>query len=101
MKKVDFLMVMAYTASPTSDLADLILPIKHIYEYNFMMLSSYGSWLSTMPKLVDAPGECRDSFQIFHDIGELYTKLQEGISMFFVIVTLVTSKEQEIRIVNT
>ncbi|GAG58115.1 unnamed protein product, partial [marine sediment metagenome] len=70
MKKVDFLMVMAYTPSPTSDLADLILPIKHIYEYNFMMMSSYGSWLSTMPKLVDAPGECRDSFQIFHDIAE-------------------------------
>ena len=70
MKKIDFLMVLAYTPSPTSDLADLILPIKHIYEYNFMMMSSYGSWLSTMPKLVDAPEGCRDSFQIFHDIVE-------------------------------
>ena len=70
MKKVDFLMVLAYTPSPTSDLADLILPIKHIYEYNFMMMSSYGSWLSTMPKLVDAPEGCRDSFQIYHDIAE-------------------------------
>ncbi len=71
MKKIDFLMVMAYTPSPTSDLADLILPIKHMYEYNFMFMSSYGSWLSAMPKLVDAPEGCRDSFQIFHDIAEL------------------------------
>jgi len=71
MKKIDFLMVMAYTPSPTSDLADLILPLKHIYEYNFMWVSSYGSWLSALPKLVDAPEGCRDSFQIFHDIAEL------------------------------
>jgi anaerobic selenocysteine-containing dehydrogenase len=70
MKKVDFLMVLAYTPSPTSDLADLILPLKHVYEYNFMMMSSYGSWLSAMPKLVDAPEGCRDSFQIYHDIAE-------------------------------
>ena len=70
MKKIDFLMVMAYTPSPTSDLADLILPIKHMYEFNFMQMSSYGSWFSAMPKLVDAPEGCRDSFQIFYDITE-------------------------------
>jgi len=70
MKKVDFLMVIAYTPSPTSDLADLILPIKHVYEYNYWRMSSYGSWLSAVPKLVDAPEGCRDSFQIFHDITD-------------------------------
>jgi anaerobic selenocysteine-containing dehydrogenase len=70
MKKIDFLMVLAYTPSPTSDLADLILPIKHMYEYNFIHSSSYGCWLSAMPKLVDAPEGCRDSFQIFYDIAE-------------------------------
>ena len=70
MKKINFLMVLAYTPSPTSDLADLILPIKHIYEFDFLMMSSYGCWVSAMPKLVDAPEGCRDSFQIFYDIVE-------------------------------
>ena len=70
MKKIEFLMVLAYTPSPTSDLADLILPIKHMYEFNFMQTSSYGCWVSAMPKLVDAPEGCRDSFQIFYDIAE-------------------------------
>jgi anaerobic selenocysteine-containing dehydrogenase len=74
MKKIEFLMVMAYTPSPTSDLADLILPIKHLYEYDFIRMSSYGSWFSAMPKLVDAPQGCRDSFQIFHDIAEKMVK---------------------------
>ncbi|TFG02867.1 MAG: hypothetical protein EU540_00750 [Promethearchaeota archaeon] len=74
MKKIDFLMVLAYTPSPSSDLADLILPIKHLYEYDFIMISSYGSWISTMPKLVDAPEGCRDSFQILYDIAEKMVK---------------------------
>jgi anaerobic selenocysteine-containing dehydrogenase len=41
-----------------------------MYEFNFMQTSSYGCWLSALPKLVDAPEGCRDSFQIFYDIAE-------------------------------
>ena len=73
-KNLDFLMVMAINPSATSDMADLILPIKHLYEFDFICASSYGSWVRAMPKLVEAPENCRDSFQILHDIADILVK---------------------------
>jgi thiosulfate reductase/polysulfide reductase chain A len=76
MKKLDFLMVLAYTPSPTSDLADLILPLTHPFEQNDVVFSSYGNWLSAAPKLVEPPAGCRDDVQILHDIAE--TMVRKG-----------------------
>lgn len=70
MKKLEFLMVLAYTPSPTSDLADLILPLAHPFERNGAQFSSYGNWLSAAPKLVEPPTGCRDDVRILHDIAE-------------------------------
>jgi anaerobic selenocysteine-containing dehydrogenase len=70
MKRLEFLMVLAYTPSPTSDLADLILPLAHPYEQNGLRFSSYGNWLSAMPKIVDPPQEAREDIRILHDIAE-------------------------------
>ena len=70
MKKLEFLMVLAYTPSPTSDLADLILPMAHPFEQNGIRYSPYGNWVSAMPKIVEPPEGCREDIQILHDIAE-------------------------------
>ena len=70
MRKLEFLMVLAYTPSVTSDFADLVLPIAHPWEQSGLRFSSYGNWLSAMPKLVDPPDGCREDFQIVYDIAE-------------------------------
>jgi thiosulfate reductase/polysulfide reductase chain A len=70
MKKLEFLMVLAYTPSPTSDLADLILPLAHPFEQNGIRFSPYGNWLSAMPKIVEPPQGCLEDIQILHDIAE-------------------------------
>ncbi|MFQ5875064.1 MAG: molybdopterin-dependent oxidoreductase, partial [Dehalococcoidia bacterium] len=76
MKRLEFLMVPAYTPSPTSDLADLILPLAHPFEQDGVKFSPYGNWLSATPKLVEPPEGCREDFQILHDIAE--TMVQKG-----------------------
>lgn len=69
MKRLEFLMVLAYTPSPTSDLADLVLPLAHPFEQNGIKYSRYGNWLSATPKLVEPPEECREDIRILHDIA--------------------------------
>jgi len=70
LKKLEFLMVIAYTPSPTSEFADLILPTVHPFEQNDVRLSVYGSWLSAMPKLVEPPEGCFDGVRILYQISE-------------------------------
>ena len=70
MKRLEFMMVLAFTPSPTSDLADLILPLAHPFEYNGIRFSPYGNWVSATPKIVEPPEGCREDYQIFHDIAE-------------------------------
>jgi len=70
MKKLEFMMVLAFTPSPTSDLADLILPLAHPFEHNGIRFSSYGNWVSATPKIVEPPEGCREDFHIFYDIAE-------------------------------
>ena len=74
MKRLEFTMVLAYTPSPTSDLSDLILPITHPFEQNGMRFSSYGNWLSAMPKIVEPPEGCREDMSILFDIAEAMVK---------------------------
>jgi len=70
MKRLEFVMVLALTPSPTSDLADLILPLAHPYEHSGIRFSPYGNWVSATPKIVEPPEGCREDFQIFYDIAE-------------------------------
>lgn len=70
LKRLEFLMVLAYTPNPTSDLADLILPLAHPYEHNGIRFSPYGNWVSAAPKIVEPPEGCREDYQIFYDIAE-------------------------------
>lgn len=68
LKKLEFLVVIGYTPSPTSELADLILPKKYPYEESQIGFSTYGNFMSATPKIVDPPDGCRDPVQILHDI---------------------------------
>jgi anaerobic selenocysteine-containing dehydrogenase len=70
LKRLEFMMVLAMTPSPTSDLADLILPLAHPYEHNGIRFSPYGNWVSAAPKIVEPPEGCREDYQIFYDIAE-------------------------------
>jgi anaerobic selenocysteine-containing dehydrogenase len=63
MKKREFLMVLAYTPSPTSDLADLILPIVQPFEQKGIRFGSYGNWLRAMLKIVEPLEGCREDIQ--------------------------------------
>jgi anaerobic selenocysteine-containing dehydrogenase len=74
MKGLEFLMVLAYTPSPTSDLADLILPLAHPFEQNGLRSSRYGNWVSATPKIVEPPEGCREDMQILYDIAERMTQ---------------------------
>jgi anaerobic selenocysteine-containing dehydrogenase len=70
MRRLEFLMVLAYTPSPTSDLADLVLPLAHPFEQNGVRFSPYGNWLSATPKLIEPPTGCHEDLQILYDIAE-------------------------------
>jgi anaerobic selenocysteine-containing dehydrogenase len=74
MKRLEFTLVLAYTPSPTSDLADMILPIAHPFEQNGIRFSSYGNWLSAAPKIVEPPEGCREDMYILYDIAEAMVK---------------------------
>jgi len=70
MKKLAFLIVIAYTPSPTSEFADLILPRTHPYEQDGVRFNRYGNCLSPMPKLVEPPEGCFDVIQILHSLSD-------------------------------
>ena len=68
LRKLEFLIVIAYTPSPTSEFADLILPRTHPFEQNGVTFNRYGNCLSPMPKLVEPPEGCLDVIHILHSI---------------------------------
>ncbi|MFC1864991.1 molybdopterin-dependent oxidoreductase [Chloroflexota bacterium] len=70
LRKLEFLIVIAYTPSPTSELADLILPTQHRFEQNRVTFSGYGSCVSAMPKLIEAPAGCFDPIQILYRLSD-------------------------------
>ncbi len=70
MKKLEFLIAIAYTPSPTSDFADLILPTIHRFEQNRVTFSGYGNCVSAIPKLVEPPEGCLDVLSILHRLSE-------------------------------
>lgn len=70
LKKLEFLMVIAYTPSPTSEFADLILPRAHLFEQNGIRFSAYGNCLTATPKLVEPPEGCFDEMAILYRLVE-------------------------------
>ena len=70
LKKLEFLIVIAYTPSPTSEFADLILPRTHPFEQNGLTFNRYGNCLSSMPKLVEPPEGCLDVINMLHRLCE-------------------------------
>lgn len=70
LNKLEFLIVIAYTPSPTSEFADLILPRQHRFEQNGVTFNQYGNCLSPMPKLVEPAEGCFDVIHILHRLAE-------------------------------
>jgi anaerobic selenocysteine-containing dehydrogenase len=70
LKRLEFIVVMAYTPSPTTEYADLILPASHPFEQNGITFSRYANCLSSMPKLVEPPERCFDIVEILHSISK-------------------------------
>jgi len=68
LRKLEFLSMIAYTPSPTSEFADLILPRTHPFEQNSVQFNRYGNCLSPMPRVVEPPGECFDVIHILHSL---------------------------------
>ncbi|MFC1987640.1 molybdopterin-dependent oxidoreductase, partial [Chloroflexota bacterium] len=70
LEKLEFLLVLAFTPSPTSEFAHLILPTIHDFEQNSISFRPYGeNCLSAMPKLVEPPEGCLD-FNILYRLSE-------------------------------
>ena len=70
LRKLEFLVVIAYTPSPTSEFADLILPRKHPFEQNGVTFNRYGNCLSLMPKLVEPMEGCFDAIHVLYRLSE-------------------------------
>ena len=70
LNKLEISIVLAFTPSPTSELADLILPRKHPFEQNGIMFNRKGNCLTATPKLVEPPEGCRDVIEILYRLAE-------------------------------
>ena len=68
--KLEFLLTIAYTPSPTSEFSDLILPRQHPFEQNGIVFNRYGNCLSPMPRLVEPPEKCFDVIHILYRLSE-------------------------------
>jgi anaerobic selenocysteine-containing dehydrogenase len=75
LKKLEFLVVIGMTPSPTSELANLILPMMHPFEHDRVTFGGYGNYVSAMPKLVEAPEGCHDVIHILYSLaGQMVRK---------------------------
>ena len=70
LKKLEISIVIAYTPSPTSEFADLILPRKHPFEQDGVIFNRQGNCLSPTPKLVEPPEGCLDVIDILYRLSE-------------------------------
>ena len=71
LKSLDFLVVTETFMSPSSALADLVLPAATLLEYND--LGHYGlahGFLLPRPKAIDPPGECRSNLWIMNELAK-------------------------------
>jgi anaerobic selenocysteine-containing dehydrogenase len=64
------MVVLGYTPSPTSEFADLILPVSHILEQNHFIYSDYSNCFHAMPKVVEPPKGCLDDMEIMFTLSE-------------------------------
>lgn len=71
LKKLEISIVMAYTPSPTSEFADLILPIKHPYEQDGILFNRKGNFIAAMPRLVEPPEGCLGGIDILYRLSEI------------------------------
>jgi len=69
LQKLEFLVVLGYTPSPTAELADLILPMQHPLEQNNFQFNEYASCIHAMPKVVEPPKGCLDDMEIMYRLS--------------------------------
>jgi len=69
LQKLEFLVVLGYTPSPTAELADLILPMQHPLEQNNFQFNEYANCIQAMPKVVEPPEGCLDDMEIMYRLS--------------------------------
>jgi anaerobic selenocysteine-containing dehydrogenase len=67
-KKLNFLVVVELFMTPTTALADIVLPVAANLEYD-ALVRHYGC-IAAHPKIVDPPGECRSDVQWMSQIAK-------------------------------
>lgn len=68
MMNLDFLVVGSFFVTPTTELADVVLPKTHWYEGEEVFVDVYGHCLTMNRKLFDPPGEAKHDLEIGHMI---------------------------------
>jgi anaerobic selenocysteine-containing dehydrogenase len=71
LKKVEFLVMADIFPTPTTELADIVLPVKTWMEYDNIAdyWKSHG-YIFPRPKIVDAPGDCLADVEILNELGK-------------------------------
>jgi anaerobic selenocysteine-containing dehydrogenase len=67
---LEFLVVVDMFMSPTAQLAHLVLPTTDFLERNEIANDDVTRYVSARTRVVDAPGECRDDYEIAHEIAK-------------------------------
>ncbi len=83
LKSLEFLVVGAYTMSPTAELADVILPRAHPFEMNRLATSVYGHWVSAVERVVEPEEERWDDVRILSQLSKKM-KLRKYVSDVFI-----------------
>ncbi len=69
-RKLEFLVVLGYTPSPTSEFADMILPMTHVLEQDDFRFNEYSNCIHSMPKVVEPPKGCLNDMEILYRLSE-------------------------------
>ncbi|MFC1874059.1 molybdopterin-dependent oxidoreductase [Chloroflexota bacterium] len=70
LKKMEFIIVLGYTPSPTSEFADFVLPIQHPLEQNGFRFNEYSSCIHALPKVVEPPEGALDEWAIMFRLSQ-------------------------------
>jgi len=68
LQQLDFLAVASHSMTPTVELADVVLPKKHWYEKEEVVLDIYGHCLTLTRKIFEPPGEAKEDLEICYSI---------------------------------
>lgn len=69
-KRLDLFVSLEVFPTPTSSLADYVLPVATINEIDTVRASTGGDSLLAYPKIVDPPGEARSDVMIINDLAK-------------------------------